>query len=158
MANIKICTESELPFNAQEVANSVIEILNQTGSVSIELEMVDELTIKTVNQKHRNVDAVTDVLSFPSLDNIRYEDVTVEKFPLDLSDDGESVFLGSILICKQRAIEQAKEYNHTINRELCYLFCHGLLHLFGYDHVIEVDDIEMRELADEALNKINVTR
>ena len=144
MANIKIFTTSEIPFDYQVVANSVLKTLNQTGEVSVELDIVDEDYIKDINQKFRGIDRVTDVLSFPTLDGIRYKDVLKRDFPLDLESDG-SVFLGSIIICDARAKEQAKEFNHSEEREFCYLFCHGLLHLFGYDHIEEKDDIEIRE-------------
>ncbi len=157
MADIKIFTSSNIPFNCQEVANSVLKTLNQTGKVSIELDIVEEDYIKDINRKFRGIDRVTDVLSFPSLDGIRYKDVLAQDFPHDLESDG-SVFLGSIIICESRAKEQAKEYNHSEEREFCYLFCHGLLHLFGYDHIEEKDDFEMRELANKALKSVKVLR
>lgn len=157
MANIKIFTSSLMPFNHQEVANSVLKTLNQTGDVSVELDIVSEDYIKDINQKFRGIDKVTDVLSFPTLDGIRYKDVLSKDFPLDLESDG-SVFLGSIIICESRAKEQAKEYNHSEEREFCYLFCHGLLHLFGYDHIEEKDDLEMRELANKVLKNVKVLR
>ena len=157
MANIKVFTTSTIPFNYQEVANSVLKTLNQTGKVSVELDIVDEDYIKDINQKFRGIDKVTDVLSFPTLDGIRYKDVLVKDFPLDLESDG-SVFLGSIIICESRAKEQAKEFNHSEEREFSYLFCHGLLHLFGYDHIEEKDDLEMRELANKALYSVKVLR
>ncbi len=157
MANIKIFTSSLIPFEYQEVANSVLKTLNQTGDVSVELDIVSEDYIKDINQKFRGIDRVTDVLSFPTLDGIRYKDVLVKDFPLDLESDG-SVFLGSIIICESRAKEQAKEYNHSEEREFCYLFCHGLLHLFGYDHIEEKDDLEMRELANKVLKDVKVLR
>ena len=83
--------------------------------------------------------------------------LTISDFPLDLESDG-SVFLGSIIICESRAKEQAKEFNHSEEREFSYLFCHGLLHLFGYDHIEEKDDLEMRELANKALTSVEVLR
>ena len=91
------------------------------------------------------------------IDGIRYKKVTKKDFPLDLDDDGR-VFLGSIIICEKKAIEQAEEFGHSIERELCYLFCHGLLHLFNYDHIEEKDDLEMRELANKVLSAIKVER
>ncbi len=158
MAKIKILCDNALSFNAQEIANSLLSTLNQTGNVSVELSIVDQALIQSVNKKFRNIDAVTDVLSFPTLDDIRYKNITASEFPLDLDESGNAVFIGSIIICKERAINQAKEFNHSLERELGYLFCHGLLHLFGYDHMTDEDDLEMRELASTTLNKINLTR
>ena len=157
MADIKVLTIKKVNFNYQEIANEVIKTLNQTGSVSVELNLVDESFIKKTNLEFRGIDKITDVLSFPNLDGIRYKNVDKKDFPLDLDDDG-NVFLGSIIICEKRAKEQAEEFGHSLERELCYLFCHGLLHLFGYDHITTKDDLEMRELANEVLEKVKVLR
>lgn len=158
MAKITISKLKKLPFNAQAVADATIEVLNQTGKVNVELQIVSEDFIKDVNNRFRKIDRVTDVLSFPSLDGVRYKDVTAKNFPLDAVGRDKTVFLGSIIICEERALEQAKEFGHSLERELCYLFCHGLLHLFGYDHETESDDIEMRSLANKVLEKIKVLR
>ena len=157
MADIKVLISEKVNFNYQEIANEVIKTLNQTGSVSVELNLVDESFIKKTNLEFRGIDKITDVLSFPNLDGIRYKNVDKKDFPLDLDDDG-NVFLGSIIICEKRAKEQAEEFGHSLERELCYLFCHGLLHLFGYDHITTKDDLEMRELANEVLEKVKVLR
>ena len=157
MADIKVLTIKKVNFNYKEIANEVIKTLNQTGSVSVELNLVDESFIKKTNLEFRGIDKITDVLSFPNLDGIRYKNVDKKDFPLDLDDDG-NVFLGSIIICEKRAKEQAEEFGHSLERELCYLFCHGLLHLFGYDHITPKDDLEMRELANEVLEKVKVLR
>ena len=157
MADIKVLTIKKVNFNYEEIANEVIKTLNQTGSVSVELNLVDESFIKKTNLEFRGIDKITDVLSFPNLDGIRYKNVDKTDFPLDLEDDG-NVFLGSIIICEKRAKEQAEEFGHSLERELCYLFCHGLLHLFGYDHITPKDDLEMRELANEVLEKVKVLR
>lgn len=158
MAKITISKLKKLPFDAQAVANAVMEVLSQTGSVTVEVDIVSEDFIKDVNNRFRGIDRVTDVLSFPSLDGVRYRDVTVKDFPLDVVGRPKSVFLGSIIICEERAKEQAEEFGHSNERELCYLFCHGLLHLFGYDHENEKDDSEMRSLANKVLEKIKVLR
>lgn len=156
MAGIKLLVKSKLPFKAQKVASCVMKELNQTDKVSVEVEIVDGEFIKAVNKDFRGIDKVTDVLSFPTLDGIRYKTVLRKDFPLDVVDG--RVFLGSIIICKERVEEQAKEYLHSEEREFCYLFCHGLLHLFGYDHIEEKDEVEMRSLTTRILEKINVTR
>ena len=157
MANIKVLTSEKVNFNYEIIANEVIKTLNQTGSVSVELNLVDESFIKKTNFEFRGIDKITDVLSFPNLDGIRYKNVDKKDFPLDLDDEG-NVFLGSIIICEKRAKEQAEEFGHSLERELCYLFCHGLLHLFGYDHITQNDDLEMRKLANEVLENIKVLR
>ena len=155
MADIKVLSCDKIPFDYNAIASATMKALNQSGSVSVELSIVDEEFIKKTNLEFRGIDKVTDVLSFPSLDGIRYKNVDVCDFPLDLDESGR-VFLGSIIICDKRAKEQALEFGHSENREFCYLFCHGLLHLFGYDHVVDSDDIEMRALANKVLKLAKV--
>lgn len=157
MAKIFLTKLKKLPFNAQLVADEVLKTLSQTGKVNVEVDIVSEEYIKDINNKFRGIDRVTDVLSFPSLDGIRYKDVKAKDFPLDVVGS-KGVFLGSIIICDKRAKEQAVEYNHSEEREFSYLFCHGLLHLFGYDHITEEDDIEMRNLANKVLQNLEINR
>ena len=157
MGDIKVLVKGEIPFDYKGVASSVYKTLSQSDKLSVELDIVDEEFIKKTNLEYRKIDRVTDVLSFPTLDGIRYKTVTKKEFPLDLDEEGR-VFLGSIIICEKRAIEQAEEFGHSIERELCYLFCHGLLHLFNYDHIDKKDDLEMRDLANEVLSAIKVQR
>ena len=157
MADIKVLVKGKVPFDYNAVASSVYKILSQSDNLSVELDIVNEEFIQKTNLEFRGIDKVTDVLSFPTLDGIRYKAVKKQDFNLDLDEEGR-VFLGSIIICESRAKEQAKEYNHSEEREFCYLFCHGLLHLFGYDHIEEKDDLEMRELANRALKIVKVLR
>ncbi len=158
MAKITISSSGKLPFDASAVANAVYSVLNQTGGLLVEINTASEEFIKELNNSTRGIDRVTDVLSYPSLDGIRYKNVTAKDFPLDVVGSGKRVFLGSIVICEKRAKEQAEEYGHSLERELCYLCAHGLLHLFGYDHIEEKDDIEMRALADKVMEILKLTR
>ncbi|MDE5602142.1 MAG: rRNA maturation RNase YbeY, partial [Clostridia bacterium] len=93
-----------------------------------------------LNNSARGVDKVTDVLSFPCFDKLPLP-VKENSFQ-DCDYDGKRVMLGSIMICRQRAQEQAEEFGHSYARELGFLTCHGLLHLLGFDH-IEKDDEEI---------------
>ena len=156
MQKITISKNKKLSFDAQSVANAVYSALNQTGKIAVEINAVDKDYIKTLNRETRGIDKVTDVLSYPTLDGIRYKTVLAKDFPLD-SNRGR-VFIGSILICEEVAKEQAESFGHSYERELSYLCAHGLLHLFGYDHILESDDVEMRALADKAMEILNLTR
>lgn len=125
--------------------------------LSAELIITDEEYIKTLNREQRGIDSVTDVLSFPSLENIRGKKLLKSEHPADLDEDG-GIFLGSIAICKKRAQEQADEYGHSFEREINYLATHGLCHLLGYDHMEEEDKRQMREKEERILTKINLER
>ncbi len=129
-------TLSESQINAMEQA--VFTALSEAapsfeGTVS--LSVVSEDEIKKLNARFRRMDKVTDVLSFPSGEGI----------------DGE--FLGDIVICYQRALEQAQEYGHGIERELGFLCVHSILHLLDFDH-----GDEMFGLSEKILNKIGLNR
>ena len=94
-----------------------VEGIDEPKEVSVSLVTSEE--IKTLNKEYRNIDRITDVLSFPSQD---------EFFPN---------ILGDIVICTSRAMEQAKEYQHSFSREISFLTVHSVFHLLGYDHLNE---------------------
>ena len=152
---LKIIGKSKI-VNLTELANATYKTLKQKDAIYCELTFVSKAKIKQLNTNFRGVNKVTDVLSFPTLDGVRYKVLKGKDYPLDLGDNG--LFIGSIAICTARAKEQAKEYGHSTQREFTYLTLHGLLHLFGYDHMTEEDKAEMRKLEDKILKKIEVFR
>lgn len=124
--------------------------LNLKASPIISVSLVDESFIQEINRTYRQIDKVTDVISFAFLDNNPNRNSLLNKEgPIDL---------GEIYICLERAKEQAKEYGHTLERELDFLFIHGLLHLLGYDHMCEEDEKKMFSLQEEILTNKGVTR
>ena len=146
------------PVEVDKLAVQVYETLNQKERLFFELEFVSKAKIKKLNKEFRQIDKVTDVLSFPSLDGIRGKVVTKNDFPYDYDVENDAVFIGSIVVCTNRAKEQAKEYGHSVEREITFLICHGLLHLFGYDHIEREDELEMKRLQQEIMQKIGVLR
>lgn len=152
---LKIIAEKS-PLGIDKTAAEVYNVLSQKDSLCAELAFVTEDEIRALNRDFRNTDRVTDVLSFPSLDGIRGKTVSKKDFPLDCTENG--LFIGSVAICPKRAAEQAQEYGHSYEREVLYLFCHGLLHLFGYDHITEADKREMRAYEEEVMNNIRCFR
>lgn len=145
----------EFDFSALE--NAFEGEVESDCDLAAEIVVVDEEEIRRLNRETRGVDAVTDVLSFPSLDNIR--GVTLKKcdYPADIDENG-NLFLGSIAICEKRAKEQAEEFGHSVLREMNYLACHGLWHLLGYDHMTDGDKPVMREREEKVLLKAGITR
>lgn len=109
----------------------------------LSVTLVDNKFIHELNREYRNVDRPTDVISFAFLDGDEQRD---EK----LHGQGP-VPLGDIYISVEKAQEQAKEYGHPLERELSFLFVHGLLHLLGYDHMTKEDEVVMFKLQDEIL-------
>lgn len=125
--------------------------------LSAEIITVGKEEIKELNNRFRNIDRVTDVLSFPTLDGIRGKKLLKADYPFDIDADG-TLFLGSIAICKEVAKEQAEEYGHPFERELFYLATHGLCHLLGYDHMMDEDKAQMREKEERVLKKLGLER
>ncbi|MBQ7373221.1 MAG: rRNA maturation RNase YbeY [Clostridia bacterium] len=152
-----ICEDKEsLEFNLQKVADLAYETLGQKERLLIEVAFVSEEEIREINKEQRNIDSVTDVLSFPYLDGIKGEVLTPAHFGEESEEDG--FLLGSICICLQRAKEQAVEFGHSLEREVCFLALHGVLHCFGYDHIEKADETEMMGIAEKIMEKLNLKR
>ena len=109
----------------------------------VSVSLVDEELIHQINRDYRHIDRVTDVISFAFLDNEDRENI--------LKNEGD-VVLGDIYICLDVAKRQAEEYGHSLNRELRFLFIHGLLHLLGYDHMTKEDEEIMFPLQEKILS------
>ncbi len=133
--------------------------LLSTGNFDIDcgvaVSFVKAEKIRELNKKYRNVDKVTDVLSFPLLD-MNYKQ-KLEQFKDEIEPDG-ILRLGDIVICKERAKKQAKDYGHSLKREIAFLALHGLLHLLGYDHIEKQDEKAMNEMSEKILSSLNIKR
>jgi probable rRNA maturation factor len=105
------------------------------------LLLADDPTLHGLNRDYRQVDRPTDVLSFAQL----------EGPGADFAARGGTLQLGDIAISAERARRQAEAYGHSFDRELAYLFVHGLLHLLGYDHEVDDEQADMRRVEEEAL-------
>jgi len=114
--------------------------------VEVSLLLIDNKEIKHLNNEYRNVNESTDVLSFPMYDN------------LEEALDEDYLYLGDIVISGEQAVEQAKDYGHSVEREIGYLTVHSVLHLLGYDHIDEEDKKVMRKREEEILEKMNLKR
>ena len=136
----------------RKIAKAVYNVLGQKAKIKAELVHSESDNMQNLNRTTRGVDSVTDVLSYPSLDGIRGEVLLPENCITEL--EGKYIFLGSIVICEEKIIQQAKEYGHSFKEERDYLVIHGLLHLFGYDHMTAEDKKQMRSLEKSILAKL----
>jgi probable rRNA maturation factor len=113
------------------------------------VRFVDNEEIQRVNRQHRNIDDATDVLSFPLGENGAY----------DANPENGALLLGDIVISLPRAVEQARLYGHTLQREMAYLTVHSMLHLLGYDHEAGgMDTVRMREKEEQVLVQLGLPR
>jgi len=156
-------TDIEFDFSYEDIAKKVIEAaLNHENfpyDVQVSLTLTDEETIRQINKENRNINSVTDVLSFPFLDFPSRGDYGF----LDNDDscfdpDTGEVMLGDIVICVKRVIEQAEEYGHSKLREYAFLICHSMLHLLSYDHMTSEDEEEMFAKQKEIMTILKIER
>lgn len=142
--------------NEEEIINKVVQTVLELESIRHELNIYITLTnneeIHKINKEYRQVDSPTDVLSFPMYEREEIQNLREEKL-----NDVEEI-LGDIIISIPKIKEQAKEYGHSYERELAYLTTHGMLHLLGYDHMIDEEKNIMREHEEKVLEKLNIFR
>ena len=126
------------------VLNIAIKKL-QLKDVEFNVILVDNDYIHKINKEYRNIDRVTDVISFALEDDSTFPTM-------------ETKILGDIYISIDKAKSQAIEYGHSFKRELCFLAVHGFLHINGYDHMTKEDEKVMFGLQEEILNEAKITR
>lgn len=143
---------------ATMVYNRALEYFGQTEDIfEIDLEGVSKEDIHEINLAERGVDRPTDVLSFQNIDTIHLP-CNASDYPMDIDYETGKIMLGDILVCLDIMQEQAVEYGHTKTREMAYLTLHGVLHLFGFDHILDDDKKVMRTHEDNIMNSLNITR
>lgn len=128
-----------------KVAEEVLKIARIKKQVEISLVITGNKRIRSLNKKYRNIDKVTDVLSFGN-----EEKCGAVKF-VDPADS--VVYLGEIFICYSRAVSQAKQEKHTVQKEIAILLVHGMLHLLGYNHKKEEEARIMKKKEEEIWKK-----
>ena len=125
-----------------DVVKTVLDNDGLSMAYEVSITFVDKDEIHKLNREYRKVDRPTDVLSFPMNEEFLIE--------------GVDSMLGDIVICMDIAKDQAKEYDHSLDREIMYLTCHSMLHLLGYDHIDEDDKKIMRGKEKEVMRKLGV--
>lgn len=178
MASMDLTLEWSSEQEVKEITPAFIEKIEELLKLAGELEgvtagevaltFVDDETIQELNKQYRDLDKPTDVLSFAMSEfgedeiQINYDDAGQDDAE-GLEDDetvSESFIepLGDIIISVPRAIAQAEDYGHSVERELGFLFVHGFLHLIGYDHQSEEEEKVMFAKQEDILQKAGLTR
>lgn len=144
---VKIPSQVRLLVRRSCVA--VLRMEQFVGSAEISVRFVDNEMIRELNREHRGIDRETDVLSFPLGENGVY----------DVNNDTGAYMLGDIVISVEKAMAQAEEYGHSLEREIAFLAVHSMLHLLGYDHVNGgLEAVHMREKEEEVLTQLGLKR
>ena len=144
---LKKIAKQTLKFNGQKLRK-----------VEVAVEFVYDEEIRELNKAQRGIDDVTDVLSFPTLNEVFGKKINKKNFPNDVNPENGKVCLGDIVINLNRAKEQAGSFGHSLTREISYLMVHGLLHLMGFDHIDKLDASLMRAQEEQVLAKFNLRR
>ena len=124
----------------------------ENSKLSITITLTNPDNIQKINKEYRNIDKPTDVLSFPMFEKQELEE------KIKNEDFEHEDILGDIIISIQKVQEQAKEYEHSFERELSYMVVHGFYHLMGYDHIKEEDKKQMRPKEEKVLNDLKIQR
>lgn len=157
-------TDVKFSFDYEAVARSVIdatlEAENCPYECTINLLITDNQGIREFNKNFRNLDKETDVLSFPNLDFEEPSDFSkVEEKEADYFDpDSGELILGDVIISADKVREQAKAYAHEEKREFAFLVAHSMLHLCGYDHMVDEERLVMEEKQEKILQGLGITR
>lgn len=125
----------------EHAINTTVEVEKAEGNFEVSVSFVTNKEIRELNRIYRNVDSETDVLSFP----------------MDDEEDPEGVImLGDVILSTEKIIEQAEYFGHSLEREMIYLTVHSMLHLLGYDHMIDDEKEEMREREKEVMKSLKL--
>ena len=124
----------------------------ENSKLYITITLTTPENIRIINKQYRNIDRVTDVLSFPM-----FEKEELDK-KIQNNDFEHQDVLGDLIISIEKVKEQAEEYGHSFERELSYMVVHGFYHLMGYDHIKEEDKKIMRPKEEKILNDLQILR
>lgn len=120
----------------QRLAGELLRQERPQGDPEVVVTIVDDRTIRELNQQFRGIDQATDVLSFSQQES-GADEPTISAPP-------DCELLGDVIISWQTAFRQSQELGHSLERELAFLMVHGLLHLLGYDHEDEAQELIMQ--------------
>lgn len=157
-------TDLEFEFDIKEILDTVMkQVLAMEKcpyEAQVNLLITDNQGIHELNRQYRQVDAPTDVLSFPMIPFQKEAEFSVvEEEEADCFDpESGELILGDIIISAEKVFEQADQYGHSVKRELAFLIAHSMLHLCGYDHMVKEEADIMEEKQERVLSFLGITR
>ncbi len=162
--NLDYETDIKLELDYKGIITKIVEksldMENCPYEVELNVILTDNKEIQEMNKSYRDMEAPTDVLSFPMIDYATPADFSgLEEEEDDyFNPETGELLLGDIIISVEKVLEQSVEYGHSRERELAFLTAHSMLHLFGYDHMEEKDRILMEEKQRNVLNELHIFR
>lgn len=145
--SIKVDNNYDFAFEKdfKKILKRLQKVMSLPKKVCVDILITDNKTIKKISKNYRNIDKETDVLSFPFV---------FDSFSYELGFN----FLGEIVLSYEKIAEQAEEFNHSLKREFCFLFTHGLVHLLGLDHKTPEDEEKFNNIVYEVINAEKIYR
>jgi len=162
--NIDYEAEKKLDLAWEEIIRDIVmgalDYEKCPYEAEVNVVLTDNPGIQQVNLEYRDMDAPTDVLSFPMIEYEKPADFgRVEELFADcFNPESGELLLGDIMISVDKVEEQAEKYGHSMERELAFLTAHSMLHLFGYDHMAEEERLVMEKKQGEILEDRGYTR
>lgn len=156
--------EKKLEIPCEEIIRDIISAALDYEQCPYEAEinvvLTDNPGIQQVNREYRQIDAPTDVLSFPMLEYVTPSDFSQaeDMFADCFNPESGELMLGDIMISVDKVTEQAEKYGHSQKRELAFLVAHSMLHLFGYDHMEDAQRLVMEQKQNEILESRGYAR
>ena len=157
-------TPIEFDFSESELLDTlvkgVMDELAVSYEVAVSVSVVGEDEIRRINGEFREMDSVTDVLSFPMNEFDEAGVFEGESFEasMSLDPDTDELMLGDIVLCADKVKAQAAEYGHSEKREYAFLIVHSLLHLCGFDHITDADRRLMEAKQSLVLDSLKIYR
>lgn len=157
--------ETSISFDF-DIENTITNVINYCVDYMIcpfdfevNVLLTDNENIHQINLETRNIDKPTDVLTFPFIEFTECGNFTeIENNIEYFNPDTGCLMLGDMVISLEKVLSQAKEYGHTSHRELAFLTAHSMLHLFGYDHILDEDAKIMEKHQKEIMNALRINR
>jgi len=161
--NIEEEVEIKLDFDHAELINTVAKAAAEHEECPydfcVNVVLTDNDSIHEINKEYRNVDAATDVLSFPMAEYPAPGDFShIEDDPDNFDPDTGEMLFGDIMISMDKVYEQAEKYGHSVKRELAFLVAHSMLHLMGFDHMEDEERKIMEEKQESILSMLKIER
>lgn len=157
----ELACEAVIPY--KDIITNAVDVVLDCEDCPYEIEInvviTDNEEIRKTNKEFRGIDRATDVLSFPMLEYETPSDFDwLEDYEEYFNPETGELLLGDIMISMDKVWEQAKEYGHSVERELAFLSVHSMLHLCGYDHMEEEEKEIMEEKQREIMNILGIHR
>ena len=144
---------------AKDVINTAIDFVKFPFESEVSITITNDSGIQVINKEFREIDAPTDVLSFPMIEYPETADFSEIEENDDLfNPESGEVILGDIVLNIDRIYKQAEDFGHSVLREYAFLIAHSMLHLFGFDHMTEEEASVMEQKQREILDILNISR